>query len=251
MFDEINYNSPCSFAEEIVEYIYDEMNGESKAEFETHLAKCNSCADELTGFGIVRSQVSDWKLKEFSSLTNPRVELPIVQTVENTRVTRRWFENLRDLVMLSPAFGSSAAFAILAICLGIGYFTVGSNKQIDNDLVASKTPVVNQTPPVKLSPTLNIEPLKTQVESADSKPKIVPPKPIVEVVKATSSTPKKIIVQAVQTESKPVVVPKNKPNRGAKPVATPKRNEVNLILNNDDDDESLRLSDLFDEVSMK
>jgi hypothetical protein len=251
MFDETNYNSPCSFAEEIVEYIYDEMNGEAKAKFETHLAKCNSCADELTGFGVVRSQVSDWKLKEFSSLANPMIELPIVQPVANTRVLRRWFEDLRNLVMLSPAFGSSAAFAVLAICLGIGYFAVSSNKQIDNDLVASKAPVVNQTPPVKISPMPNVEPLKTQVENADNKPKSVPSKPIVEVVKATSSTPKKVIIQALQTESKPVIVPKNKPKRGAKPAAAPKQSEVNLIPNDDDDDDSLRLSDLFDEVSMK
>ncbi len=251
MFDGTNYNSPCSFAEEVVEYIYDEMNGESKAEFEIHLAKCASCADELAGFGIVRSQVSDWKLKEFSSLATPPVELPIVRAVENKPVKRGWFESLRDLARLSPVFGASAAFAVLALCVGIGYFAVGSNNRVGNDLTASKTPVVNPTPAVKTSPTPNIEPPKTQVESADAKPKVAPSKPIVEVVKATSSTPKKVIIQATQTETKPVVVTKNKPNRGTKPATMPRQSEVNLAPDNNDDDDSLRLSDLFDEVSMK
>jgi Putative zinc-finger len=247
MLDGTNYNSPCSFAEEIVEYIYDEMNGETKARFETHIAKCSSCADELAGFGIVRSKVSDWKLKEFSPLATPIIELPIVQTIENTQVKRRWFESLRDLVMLSPAWMTqTAAFATLAICFGIAFYAFNSQAVIDEvsppQYIAEATPNVFPTPPIKLQPTPKVEVTEPN-----------PSKPTVTVVKTTTQpTPKKVVVQAVQTEIKPVVIaPKNKPNRGAKIAVKPKKSDVNLLSNEDDEDDSLRLSDLFEEISMK
>ncbi len=254
MFDETNYNSPCSFAEEIVEYIYDEMNGETKVKFETHLAKCNSCADELTGFGIVRSQVSDWKLKEFSPMTTPTVKLPIVQTVENTQVKRRWFESFRNLVMLSPAWMTqTAAFATLAICFGLAYLAFNYQKPIvANDVnsvaeIAKATPNVLPTPPINVSPIPKVETVETTSKTAANQPT----KPTVTVVKTMSpTTAKKVVVQTTQTEPKPIVT-KTKPNRPAKINNQTKQSDVNLLSNEEDEDESLRLSDLFDEISMK
>jgi hypothetical protein len=249
-----NYNSPCSFADEVVEYIYDEMSGETKAKFETHVANCNSCADELTGFGIVRSQVSDWKLMEFSPMTTPIVQLPIVQTVENTQVKRRWFESLRDLVMLSPAWMTqTAAFAGLMICFGLAFYAFNFQKPIavDDvmpvDVIAKATPNALPTPPVKVSPT----PKDETVESTSKNATNQPTKPTVAVVKTMSpTTAKKVVVQTVQTDVKPIVT-KNKPNRPAKTNNQTKQSDVNLLSNEEDEDDSLRLSDLFDEVSMK
>jgi hypothetical protein len=244
-----NYNSPCSFAEKTVEYIYDEMNGETKAEFETHLAKCNSCADELAGFGIVRSQVADWKLKEFSPMTTPLIELPIVQTVENTQVKRGWFESFRNLAMLSPAWMTqTAAFAALAICVGLGLYIFTSNKKVDNTLIAdgNTKPMVNSTPPVKTTPTPKVEVIESTSKSAT----IQPSKPTIDVVKPI--TPRKAVVQAIQTEPKKTVVdPPTKSKRVVKSVPTLKRTNVELPVNDVEEDDSLRLSDLFDEVSIK
>jgi hypothetical protein len=251
MSDGTNYNSPCSFAEEIVEYIYDEINGETKTKFETHLAKCNSCADELAGFGIVRSQVSDWKLKEFSPMTTPIIQLPVMQTVENTQVKRRWFESLRNLAILSPAWMTqTAAFATLAICFGLAFYAFNFQKPIAGDEVipvneiAKATPNVMQTPPVKVSPTPKEEVVESTAKTISSKPNIT-------VVKTMPpSMSKKIVVQTVQAETKPIVQ-KNKPNRPAKTINQPKQTGVNLLSNEEDEDDSLRLSDLFEEVSMK
>jgi hypothetical protein len=246
MFDGTNYNSPCSFAEEIIEYIYDEMNGEMKASFETHLAKCNSCADELAGFGIVRSQVSNWKLSEFSPLATPVTQLPVEQT-EGTQIKRRWFDNLRDLVMLSPAWKTqTAAFATLVICFGLAYFVINNPRNnvgiIDPTPIgeiAKATPNAIPTPPINTSPTPKVE-----VDEPN------PAKPIVAAVKTI--TPKKVLVQAVQTAPKQtVIVPKTKPNRGTKPAPVQPKADVNLVSDDEDEDDSLRLSDLFDEVSMK
>ncbi len=253
--DGTNYNQPCSFAEELIEYIYDEMNGETKAKFEMHLAKCNSCADELTGFGIVRSQVSDWKLKEFSPMITPLIELPIVQTVENTQVKRRWFESLRNLVMLSPAWMTQpAAFAALAICFGLAFYAFNYQKPLVADevmppdnYVASVTPKTVPTPPIKVSPTPKVE----MVESTPKNATNTPTKPTVTVVKTISpTTAKKVVVQTVQTDVKPIVT-KIKPNRPAKINNQTKQIDVNLLSNEEDEDESLRLSDLFEEISMK
>jgi hypothetical protein len=256
MSEEINYNSPCNFAEQTVEYIYDEMNGETKAKFETHLGNCNSCADELAGFGIVRSQVADWKLKEFSPMTTPIVQLPVVQTIENTQEKRRWFESLRNLAILSPAWMTqTAAFATLAICFGLAFYAINYQKPIsvvEVDVmpvgdIAKATPNALPTPPVKVSPT----PKDETVESTSKNATNQPTKPTVAVVKTMSpTTAKKVVAQTVQNEPKPIVT-KNKPNRPAKINNQTKQIDVNLLSNEEDEDESLRLSDLFDEISMK
>jgi hypothetical protein len=243
-----NHNSPCSFAVEIVGYIYDEMNRETKANFETHVANCSSCADELAGFGIVRSKVSDWKLNEFSTMSTPIVELPIVQTVENTQVKRRLFDSLRDLLTLSPAWiNQTAAFATLTICVGIGYFAFSNSQNMPaidevnppKDEIAVATPKPKPTEPIKVSPTPTIE-------LPDQKPPVT----VIKTVAPTAS--KKVVVEAVQTDVKPTVtVPKAKSNRVEKRPIARKQRDVNLVSDDDDDDDSLRLSDLFEEISMK
>lgn len=255
MFDGTNYNQPCNFAEEIVSYIYEEMNGESKEVFEQHLAKCNTCKTELADFGIVRSQVSDWKLTEFAPLKTPLIQFPVQQSAETTQVKRRWFESLRDLVTLSPAWMTqTAAFASLAICFGLVYFAFFNQQNvINNDDVSVPNDIVRATPKVIPTPPIKV-PTEIDVPVRDSNPAPMPiSKPTEKAVKTVSvSTPKKVVVQAVQTDtSLGNKIPKAKTVRTNKTGTNQKLTDLNLISNEDDDDDSLRLSDLFEEISMK
>ena len=60
-----NHNPSCAFAEQIVSYLYNETNAKEKAAFDAHLNNCSTCADELAGFGFVRSSIVEWKNAEF------------------------------------------------------------------------------------------------------------------------------------------------------------------------------------------
>ncbi len=77
------------------------------------------------------------------------MEIPYANTREIyqpetvSKVSRSWFEELRRLFSLSPAFSVSASFAIVAVCFGIIFFANKSSNNADIAGVNSKN--TNQT----------------------------------------------------------------------------------------------------------
>jgi hypothetical protein len=82
-----NFN--CEFAPEIIDFLYGELNGESKNAFQTHLRNCSECAGEIEDFSDIRFSIRDWKAAEFDNLATPKIEIPYeiaaVKTVENEK----------------------------------------------------------------------------------------------------------------------------------------------------------------------
>lgn len=65
----------------LVAYLYDEINAEQKIRFEEHLAGCPNCEAELASFGLVRSSITYWKQTDFEGLTPLHIELPAAEKV--------------------------------------------------------------------------------------------------------------------------------------------------------------------------
>ena len=108
-----NHNS-CQFAEQTVSYLYGEAAASEKAEYELHLKTCPTCADELAGFGFIRSSVLDWRNEDFAKLQTPAFDIPATKSknvfspASNPSESRSWFGGLGKIFNFNPA---TAAFA--------------------------------------------------------------------------------------------------------------------------------------------
>lgn len=246
-----NHNSSCMFAEEIVSYLYDEATVKEKFAFEAHLKNCLMCADELAAFGFVRTSLTEWRNDEVFALEMPRLENPAIKTsapvISTTSGSR--LDNLRELFAWFPSWkAASVAFAVL-IVFAVAVFLI---KSPDNNEVASNT---NQNSPKEpgnkvqenlYSGTQNT-PQNPENGSADTKNKSVITVNSKDPA-AKPAGPQKQKAVAPKTQEA-VAENKNKEERKLKNV---QKNDVPTLSNyGEEEDKSLRLADLFDEIDTK
>ncbi|HEX8735312.1 MAG TPA: zf-HC2 domain-containing protein [Pyrinomonadaceae bacterium] len=259
-----NHNSSCNFSDLLVSYLYGEIGEKEKSRFESHVSNCSACSDEISAFGGVRASVRNWRETEFYKLPTPVIALPsepekaTILTTETNAASRTWLAGLRELFSLSPAWtGAGVACAALAICAGLFYVAVSSLQSERRDVVAeaNKNNSVASLP----SPTVQTTPTASTAGTNDEQP-VEAPKP--EIFKDKKQNPSKsasVSERAVFTENTNVKAVKA--NLPPKPVVNkdktlpnvkkaPKQTDIEFTTR-EEEDKSLRLSDLFDEVSMK
>jgi hypothetical protein len=240
MFDSNKYHESCSFSEQIVSYIYDEMGEPEKSAFVNHSSKCVACSEELSAFGKVHSEIVDWKREEFVPLQTPEVRIPYLTVALEAK--KPLFAGIYEFFSFSQIWMKTAtAFATMVIISGIAFFVFKSEPK--NDTIASQVAPISSPKPL---PTADVKVLETTIIEPEV---VVNPKnpnatgkPVQATSRTTSngkpvsSTPKVEKVTIRTTNSKPKVK---------------RQQNVNLIESDEDEDDSLRLSDLFDEISMK
>ena len=243
-------NSDCGFGEQLVSYLYDEINGAEKSNFENHLRSCATCADEFTAFSGVQYSINDWKLKDFSILETPFIEIPskinrFVETPEMSENKSSWLSGLRRLFSLSPRAWSlaTASFAVLTICFGV-VFLMSDNR---NDKLISQNN--KQSIPV-ISPTIEQTNVISPAETPESKPKpIVQPKnPSNDIVKTESKNTRPLKVNEISRQPKKVENADIRKNNAPK---VNNQSKPSKFVIEDDEDNSLRLAELFDEIDTK
>ncbi|HMS42538.1 MAG TPA: zf-HC2 domain-containing protein [Pyrinomonadaceae bacterium] len=247
-----NHNSSCAFGEQIVSYIYDEASAKERDKFEKHLINCLSCADEIAGFGLVRSSINEWRKEEFLVLESPALKIPELQKANLVQSEKSsWLNELRNIFSYSPAW--TAGFAALIVCVGLIWLVSGSSKE---NVASNSTQEITPVTPINVN---------------QDKESIVPPKEEKAVVMPKEED-SKIAPQSVRTVEKKPVAPKQTPVRAsniAPKSVTPKINNAMAVNKNNrtnniqrqkaptlsevdgDEDNSLRLSELFDEIDSK
>lgn len=252
-----NHNSSCNFSDVLVSYLYDEIGEKEKLRFESHILDCGVCTDEISAFGGVRSSVHDWREQEFATLPTPFIELPsapqqTISTIETNTASRSWLAGLRELFSLSPAWASAAtACAALAICAGLFYAAFSSMQSDRNVAGTNKNASVSSVP----SPTVDNS-AANNAETRDAQP-VETPKPEIAVGDKKQNSPKLLrgsekTVAADKTDVKLVKannLPKEKPATNNRKL-TKQPADIEFTTR-EEEDKSLRLTDLFDEVSMK
>ena len=244
MPDYNHHKSPCAFAEQLISYLYDEATAREKAAFDAHLSNCSNCTDELADFGFVRSSIVGWKNTEFSNLETPSIEIPYSAMVSIEK--QSWLDALRRIFTLSPAW--STAFAAFAICAGLIFLGLNfsKNSEIANDI---KKPVettvspiiqkrveqpVNEIKPEIVVQTHTIEqPKQSETAPRDSSKN--------QIVKASKSAPSNRRIR--QNSNNPVNVRKINENKDA--LTAQKQSVPQLNSLEEEEDNSLRLADLF------
>ncbi len=255
MLNNNHKNTDCGFSEGLVSYLYSESNDAEKAVFKKHLDNCSACSDELALFSGVQFSINDWKLKEFSGLETPLIQIPYEKSQKQlivTSVQSSWLSGLRNLFDLSPAWSlATASVVALAVCIGIVLFAMNSRQP--NEIAASNK---NQSKPV-VSPTVENTNPRNSVNSNQMTDKQTKP-----VVDPKSTQPEVVTSNGTNRNNNQVVRISNNPRPSQKPGTVRKNNEVKttnkntnknpqIIEDDDDEDNTLRLAELFDEIDAK
>lgn len=258
MFDKNGHNPSCGFAGDIVSYLYDEIDPAEKLKFESHLAGCQSCGPELAAFSNVRSSVIDWRTEEFGWLPSPQIVIPYEMAEEAPAVAEAaprgtiltGFKRLFSFAPWPPAF---AAFGALAILAGLAFFAFTYLNRGDNNLADNRNPVktVPTVDPGKAPGKDEIAEANTNASNGVKTPEqaALPPKNI-----APENGPQKI--SAVTTNApkdKGLPAPKDTrtPNKPGDKNTTEKQKAPSLNNYADDEDTTLRLADLFEEIDTR
>ncbi len=265
-----HHNLQCGFAEDLVSYLYDEINPADKSKFEKHLDKCSTCDKELAAFGYVRSSISDWREENFSMLETPKIEIQYPEkqkTVEIIGISSQpgsFLGRLRDLFTLSPT--RATVFAALLVFIGLTIVVFNFSKSTDlvevinenepneslaindtNAQITEQNPVTDEKPIIEKDqpkPDL-VKENKPDIVSEPNEKKVLVPKKIAESV-AAKSPKNKNIIRETRKPNETMTANQNKDTNIPEDRVT--RDAPKLTNFADDEDDSLRLADLFDEV---
>ena len=222
------HENNCGFASEAVSYLYGEMPASERSVFEDHLVDCDACTDEFAAISYSRVSVMEWQRGEFAHLPTPEIVIPY----EPARAAS-WVDGVRGLFAL-PGFGTAIAMAGLLIVITaafVGYY-VNSLTEVPVTVTVPLTdkPAVTDAPTSR--PAEVIAPLPVPVTVSEKRPASRPAQPLPAVAKQRA--PK--VVRPLTADL----------NRDIKPVA-PVVKEPVLSTYDDEDDKSLRLTDLLDD----
>lgn len=245
-----NNNSSCMFAEEIVSYLYNETTVKEKLAFEAHLKNCLMCADEFAGFGFVRSSLTEWRNDEVFALEMPRLENPAIKSSAPVVSTTSgsWLDNLRELLAWFPARKTAAvAFAAVIIVVLTMFFINSTN----NNEIASNTDQ-NPAKDSMLKSDKAKEEVSAKSETAPQNPDNEKEKSkVTETVSkdsAPKNSPQKRKLNVAKTNE---TIAENSVNKEKKNNNIQKQEVPTLTGIGEEEDKSLRLADLFDEIDTK
>lgn len=256
-----NFN--CEFAPESIDFIYGEMSDDRKNAFQIHLNKCEDCAGEIRDFSDIKFSIQDWKMSEFDKIPTPKFEIPYQKVSEvvisNEKIS--FFDSVKNYFRFSPVLTGAAAFTVLAFLVGSAVFLIENNRGGQD--VAEKTPTTNLSPtPKVINSSVNSDGEKQTTKTAEqNKTENENPSPVLAdgkdknveksvPLKASNKTVNEEKPQAVKTIEKKSAPNGNINNKDQKAVQTTKKPRLN-DLPEDEEDNSLRLSDMFADLDTK
>lgn len=119
-------NQPCNRSEELIAFLYSEMNDGEARRFEQHLHQCASCERELASFGEIRESIVSWRDASLAAAWSNTAEnesraiVPLVQSRPSAFAAIREFFNLSPLWLKGAAAFASLLFCVCA-ALAIAY----------------------------------------------------------------------------------------------------------------------------------
>lgn len=108
----------CDQSNELIAFLYGELNDVDAQNFQHHMNVCSSCKLELADFSDIRSSVVAWRDESLGKVMSP---MPLPNVVIDRRQHPSALAALREFFNLSPAWLKGAvAFATLLFCLLAG-----------------------------------------------------------------------------------------------------------------------------------
>ena len=107
------FSRDCERADELMGFLYGELNDVEAKAFRGHLQQCATCSSELSSFGDIRKSVVAWRDESFSTLYSPGVNLPA--TKPSAVAALREFFNLSPAWMKMAVGFASVLFCVFAV----------------------------------------------------------------------------------------------------------------------------------------
>jgi hypothetical protein len=108
----------CGRENDLIGFLYGELNEVEAIAFQRHLKECTACNTELAGFGEVRQSVVGWRNESLGSVAFPA---QVTTPTETPRATPSAVAALREFFNLSPLWMKGAvAFAAVLFCVFAG-----------------------------------------------------------------------------------------------------------------------------------
>ncbi|HMT08419.1 MAG TPA: hypothetical protein PKA82_10475 [Pyrinomonadaceae bacterium] len=222
----VNDNT-CGFENELLSYLYEDGSADSREKFEFHLADCGICTDEFAAISLARFSVYEWHKEEFVPMETPQILIPY----EEPRVSI--WNGIREAFSFNWANASLAAAGLLVVA------TLGA-VFLSNTEVVQEVDLAGNSNTVSVTGPSNAEP---------SKPLLVDPNDVVAPAKASVEFPPRRTRPERTAQSKREIRPNQPAVRNeVKPstVATTRDRRSLDAIDDDTEDDSLRLSDLLD-----
>lgn len=258
-----NHDFSCGYGEQTLDYLYGEIERTEKIKYEAHLENCPNCADELAGFGFVRASITDWKTASFSNLKTPILDTGFIKSADGKSIadasnkTSGWFEGFRKVFSFNAGF-AAAALAVTVFCVGIVWFApnfsgsknydVAGNADNINSLKTAASPTIEVNPAVRKEAATSKE-TKSKAESENAEFSKQLPK---ENKTAFTESAVKISSDASNSTADNLIRrPKTSGENPKKSPPAQKKKVPNLNDSEDEEDETIRLADLFAELDTK
>jgi hypothetical protein len=230
----------CGFSADMVPYMYAELPAAKSVLFEDHLLKCTTCTDEFASLSTARYEVYDWKKLEFDKIPTPAFATALKSELAPT--TSSWTDRVRAAFSAGWAVPgvAFAALAIVSIFAAIFVSSGGDDMQIaakDISNTAAETELVKERTEDS-GRFEHSEPIdKTAIKSAG---------PV--VASAPSAAPRADSRKAALRRTKAT-------SRSYEFTQASARNVSKKILRlnefAEDEDNSLRLTELFDDLEAR
>ena len=233
-------DNTCSFGGDMLAYLYDELSSDRRELFEMHLEGCSHCIDEFAELSEAWYSVYEWKTVEFAPLSTPRFVVP----AENAPASASWLDSIRAAFSWNGAAALAGGLAMLV--LGVFGFAVLFNSPESPVATAIQPPTTRSEPSTAISPTRSNE-----AADVDG--------PAIEEPDVTTVAPRLSESETVAVRKR-VGTARVKASRNTRvePVQTRRTRPTPSLVNSptlgqyvDDRDESLRLSDLFDDLDSR
>ena len=254
MLNNNHKNLTCAFSESLISYLYDEIGGAEKAEFEAHLVNCAACSDELSELGFARTAVYEWRVEEFDSLATPFFETPVsvIKTPETNAVSPTWISGWQNLFSFKPMFAlATAAIFVALFGIGLKVFNLRNGIESNQDLAKAVNP--NASPTIDKSIEKKDEIAQDVNKSMVSE--ILPSKVSVKKPVASKITPIKTASNSPISNSVNIVPTKvlqRAENVNNKPPVVKKSAKIPTLIDApEEEDKSVRLADLFEEIGTR
>ncbi|PYS98965.1 MAG: hypothetical protein DMF63_12895 [Acidobacteria bacterium] len=233
--------SECKFSADMVSYMYGELSESEGSALELHLVDCAECVDEFAAVSSARYEVYDWKHIEFDPLETPRFEVSY-----DDAVVPSWSDKLRAVFAQSwavPAFSFAALAIVSVLVIGLAWMRSG-----DEEIIAENPP--SQTVAVPAKDVVKDEPeslptVGPRIEVTDQKPIVAT------AAKTKASLPKPHVAPKIREVPATTAVSV----KGLDPKQATAKNEVKAAptLNafDDEEDTSLRLAELFEDLGTR
>jgi hypothetical protein len=228
-------DNSCSLGGDILAYVYDELSPDVRERFESHLESCPRCIDEFAELSDARYSVYEWKNVEFAPLETPRFVIP----TERVPAAGSWIDAVRAVFAWNGAAALVGGLAILIFGI-FGFSLIYDPAEPSIAENVETAPMVTASSEI-IVPSSNSEDTRVEVSERDS----VPARRTVAGTTAVRKQPETIKTKTVRN------APAD-PEQGRITTAN-RRLESSPTLSQyaEDSDESLRLSDIFDDLDSR